>query len=92
MNIPRRFVNIRILYHLCGIAAGYWRSGHLLYCQLIVSGRRKKEKQGQIFTSIRKPTAPSSQKFGPEKRDDKLDPVRRKAKHKKKKEPDADIQ
>jgi hypothetical protein len=56
-----------------------------------VSGRKKKVEKGEIFGSIRKPTAPSSQKFGPETREDKLDPVRRKAKHKKKREPDADI-
>jgi hypothetical protein len=49
-----------------------------------VAGRKRKPEKGQIFKSIRKPTAPSSQKFGPEKRDDKLDPVKRKAKHKKK--------
>lgn len=56
-----------------------------------VSGRKRKTEKGEIFRSIRKPTAPSSQKFGPEGREDKIDPVRRKVKHKKKQEPDADI-
>jgi hypothetical protein len=56
-----------------------------------VNDRRRKGEKGEIFKSIRKPTAPASQKFGPEKREDKLDPVRRKATHKKKQKPDADI-
>lgn len=45
-------------------------------------GKAKKKQKG-IFDTIRKPTAPPSQKLGEDKRTEKLDPVARKAKHKK---------
>lgn len=57
----------------------------------IVNARKKKEKKGAIFASIRKPTAPSSKSFGAETREDKLDPVGRKTKHKKKEDLDKDV-
>lgn len=56
-----------------------------------VKRRRTKEEKPEIFKSIRKPTAPASRKLGPEKSGDKLDPVGRRSKHKKKQETDADI-
>ena len=36
-----------------------------------------------VFDSIRKPTAPPSQKFGGDAPDERIHPARRKAKHKK---------
>ncbi len=45
---------------------------------------KKKKKEQPIFDSIRKPTAPPSQKFGQEKSDEKARPSQRKVKHKKK--------
>lgn len=55
-------------------------------------GRKKKPpERADLFKTIRKPTAPPSERFGPEKRSDKLDPVRRKVKHKQKTEPDPDV-
>ncbi|MGD9589424.1 MAG: hypothetical protein AB7Q37_13505 [Pyrinomonadaceae bacterium] len=53
----------------------------------------RKKKKG-LFETIRKPTAPSSKKFGLSKREDKLDRVGRKTKHKKdttETVPDADL-
>lgn len=60
----------------------------------ILSGMGRKKKppeRADLFKTIRKPTAPPSERFGPEKRSDKLDPVRRKVKHKQKTEPDPDV-
>jgi hypothetical protein len=47
--------------------------------------RRKKKKveERPVFDSIRKPTAPPSQKFGGPRPDEKVLPSQRKAKHKK---------
>ena len=49
----------------------------------------KKPKKGErpVFDSIRKPTAPPSQKFGREKPEEKVHPSQRKIKHKKKVDP-----
>jgi hypothetical protein len=47
-------------------------------------GRKGKKEERLIFDSIRKPTAPPSQKFGEEKPKEKIHPSQRKAKHKKK--------
>lgn len=49
-----------------------------------MEGRKKKKPVRPIFDSIRKPTAPPSQKFGDEKPEEKIHPSRRKVKHKKK--------
>ena len=46
--------------------------------------RKKKEPERPVFDSVRKPTAPPSQKFGSDKPDEKANPARRKTKHKKK--------
>lgn len=50
-----------------------------------MEGKKKKKTQPRpVFDSIRKPTAPPSQKFGGEKPEEKIHPSRRKIKHKKK--------
>jgi len=49
-------------------------------------GKNKKEER-PIFGSIRKPTAPPTQRFGNEKPEEKIYPSRRKTKHKKKSDP-----
>ncbi|MGI8640949.1 MAG: hypothetical protein ACR2MG_13515 [Pyrinomonadaceae bacterium] len=48
--------------------------------------KKKKTPKRPIYDSIRKPTAPPSQKFGKDKPDEKIHPSRRKVKHKKKDE------
>jgi len=49
-----------------------------------VKERKKKDPKGRpIFDSIRKPTAPPSQRFGSEKPEAKIHPAKRKEKHKK---------
>jgi len=48
-----------------------------------MAGRKKKKIDRPIFDSIRKPTAPPSQKFGKAKPEEKANPARRKTKHKK---------
>jgi hypothetical protein len=45
--------------------------------------KKAKKKEQSIFESIRKPTAPPSQKIGNNKPDDKAHPAGRKIKHKK---------
>jgi hypothetical protein len=50
--------------------------------------KKKKVEDRPVFDSIRKPTAPPTQKFGGDKPDEKLLPSGRKAKHKK--EPELD--
>ncbi|MFN0279840.1 MAG: hypothetical protein ACKVRN_14775 [Pyrinomonadaceae bacterium] len=50
--------------------------------------RKKKTEDRPVFDSIRKPTAPPSQKFGGSRPEEKLRPSQRKAKYKK--EPDTD--
>jgi hypothetical protein len=52
----------------------------------MASPKRKTEKR-PIFESIRKPTAPPGQKFGPEKPSERAQPSLRKTKHKKKVDP-----
>ena len=47
-------------------------------------GRKAKKEERPVFDSIRKPTAPPSQKFGEEKPEEKIHPSRRKVKQKKK--------
>lgn len=49
-----------------------------------MSGTKKKKAERPVFDSIRKPTAPPSQKFGKEKPEEKANPAQRKIKHKKK--------
>jgi hypothetical protein len=55
-----------------------------------VKKRKRKPSDKPVFDSIRKPTAPPSQKFGEERPKEKADPVHRKAKHKKKAVSDSD--
>ena len=63
------------------------------WCKILsVKQRKSKKKERPVYDAIRKPTAPASQRFGAERREDKLDPVQRKTKHKKKTiDPDADV-
>jgi len=49
-----------------------------------MAGKKKKKEERPVFDSIRKPTAPPSQKFGKEKPEQKANPSQRKTKHKKK--------
>jgi hypothetical protein len=53
--------------------------------------RRKKPKAEErpVFDSIRKPTAPPTQKFGGNRPEEKVHPSGRKAKHKKEADSDA---
>jgi hypothetical protein len=51
--------------------------------------RKKKPEERPVFESIRKPTAPPTQKFGGSRPEEKLRPSQRKAKHKKDPEADA---
>ncbi len=51
------------------------------------SKKKKPKEKRPIFDSLRKPTAPPSQKFGSEKAEEKIHPAGRKVKHKK---PDRD--
>jgi len=46
--------------------------------------KKKKKKARPVFDSIRKPIAPPSQRFGKVKPEEKVNPARRKIKHKKK--------
>jgi hypothetical protein len=46
--------------------------------------RKKKKPERPVFDSLRKPTAPPTQKIGSDKPDEKIYPSRRKTKHKKK--------
>ena len=49
-----------------------------------MSAKKRKKPERPIFDSIRKPTAPPSQKLGNDKPEEKIYPSRRKTKHKKK--------
>jgi hypothetical protein len=49
-----------------------------------MAGKKKKKAERPVFDSIRKPTAPPSQKFGKAKPEEKANPAQRKTKHKKK--------
>jgi len=49
-----------------------------------MEGKKKKKIERPVYDSIRKPTAPPSQKFGSEKPKEKIHPSLRKIKHKKK--------
>jgi hypothetical protein len=48
-----------------------------------MSAKKKKKAERPVFDSIRKPVAPPAKKFGSDKPEEKADPSRRKAKHKK---------
>jgi len=52
-----------------------------------MSRGKQKKKERPVFDSIRKPTAPPTQRFGEEKPEEKAHPSRRKTKHKKKVDP-----
>ena len=49
-----------------------------------VRKKRVKKEERPIFDSVRKPTAPKSQKFGGDRPEEKIHPTQRKAKHKNK--------
>jgi hypothetical protein len=53
-----------------------------------MSAKKRKKPERPIFDSIRKPTAPPSQKLGKDKPEEKIHPSRRKVKHKKKEDLD----
>ena len=48
--------------------------------------KKKKKPERLIFDAIRKPTAPPTRKIGADKPEEKIHPVRRKAKYKNKDE------
>lgn len=54
-----------------------------------MSAKKRKKPERPIFDSIRKPTAPPSQKLGKDKPEEKIHPSRRKTKHKKKEDLDS---
>jgi len=58
----------------------------LIFSDIIhgMRGRKVKKVERPVFDSIRKPTAPPSQRFGEEKPEERVHPSRRKTKHKKK--------
>jgi hypothetical protein len=59
-----------------------------------VNRRNSKKVERPVFESIRKPTAPSSQRFGGDRPEERIHPTQRKVKHKKKPERedlDADV-
>lgn len=56
-----------------------------------MAGRNTKKKSSEILSTIRKPTAPPSKKFGENKADDKAYPSLKNVKHKKKVEKDGDL-
>ncbi len=51
--------------------------------------KKKNADERPVFDSIRKPTAPPTQKFGGDRPQEKLQPSLRKAKHKKEPDPDS---
>jgi hypothetical protein len=53
--------------------------------------KRKKRSDPTLFESIRKPTAPPTQKLGDEKPESKIHPAGRKVKHKKREQQDGDL-
>ena len=99
VNFPLQFVNTPAFTTLnpFGPENRFYGNGCLsgvCYNLSVMTSRKKKKTERVIFDSIRKPTAPSSKKFGGDKREDKTDPVQRKVKHKKKQretENDVDI-
>ena len=50
--------------------------------------KKNKKPEKTIFSSIRKPIAPPTQQIGKNKPDEKVNPSRRKTKHKKQEETD----
>jgi hypothetical protein len=53
-----------------------------------MAGGKKKDRSKSIFGSIRKPTAPPSQKMGEAKPESRIHPAKRKSKHKRKVDPE----
>jgi hypothetical protein len=53
-----------------------------------MSGKKTKAPPRPVFDSIRKPTAPPSQKFGKDKPEERIHPTLRKRKHKRRDESD----
>ena len=58
------------------------------FCYNLHVPRRKKKPERPVFDSIRKPTAPPSQKIGEDKPDDRVYPSGKRQKHKKEKDGD----
>lgn len=58
---------------------------------IIRTMKRKKRPDSTLFESIRKPTAPPTQKLGEEKAESRIHPAGRKVKHKKKENLDGDL-
>ncbi|HSU25198.1 MAG TPA: hypothetical protein VLI65_04405 [Pyrinomonadaceae bacterium] len=52
-----------------------------------MAGKKRRTAERPVFDSIRKPTAPPSQKFGDDKPEEKARPSLRKVKHKKRTDP-----
>ncbi|MEK7856515.1 MAG: hypothetical protein AAB288_10515 [Acidobacteriota bacterium] len=52
---------------------------------------KKQRKKKGVFETIRKPTAPPSQRMGTDKRPDKVDPAHRRVKHKKPADEESDV-
>ena len=55
-----------------------------------MDGKKKRKEKRPVFDSIRKPTAPPTQKFGKAKPAEKANPTGRKSKHKTKDEPNSE--
>jgi hypothetical protein len=53
------------------------------YNPLVTQRKKNKAEERPVFDSIRKPTAPPTQKFGGSRPDEKVRPSKRKVKHKK---------
>ena len=59
------------------------RADELGYHLGVKERKKRDSKERPVFDSIRKPTAPPSQRFGGEKPEAKIHPAKRKEKHKK---------
>ena len=64
---------------------GFVNFGAVLgYTRNLMPQRKRKKKSSEILSTVRKPTAPPSRKFGENKAEDKAHPSLRGVKHKKK--------
>lgn len=84
MNFLLTDVNTLTFVAAARILFEYW------YNYRMAGKSKKKNAARPVFDSIRKPTAPPSQKLGSEKAEEKSRPSLRKAKHKQKIEPDSE--
>jgi hypothetical protein len=90
LNFLANFVNTALTFateNYIRIISAFTFSAFLLLYSTTMSGKKHKKEERPIFDSIRKPTAPPSRKFGEEKPEEKVHPVQRKTKHKKKIDP-----